>query len=142
MYPGGTGRSDGTISILLSPLELIEKLSALVPPPRQNTVRYHGVLAPHAKDRDKIVPADKETSETSGDEDVAPRKYRLSWSALLARVFQIQADVCSHCGGKMRIVAAVTDPNSIRHYSEGTGQSAEIPVLAPARAPPQAEWDF
>ena len=105
-------------------------------------MRYHGVLAPHAKNRDKIVPAAKETGETSGDEDAAPRKYRLTWSALLARVFKIQADVCPHCAGRMRIVAAVTDPASIRHYLEGTGQSAEIPTFASARAPPQAQWDF
>ncbi|MCP4605101.1 MAG: hypothetical protein GY847_32020 [Proteobacteria bacterium] len=38
----------------------------------------------------------------------------------------------------MKIVAALTDPASIRRYLEGTGQSAEIPTLAPARAPPPA----
>jgi hypothetical protein len=133
--------SDGTTSILLSPLELIEKLSALVPPPRQNTVRYHGVLAPHAKNRDKIVPASQNIEQASGIEPAVPRKYRLTWSALLARIFQIQMN-CPHCGGKMRIVAAVTDPDSIRHYLKGTGQSADIPTLAPARAPPQTEMDF
>jgi len=42
----------------------------------------------------------------------------------------------------MKIVAAVTDPASTRRYLEGTGQSAEIPTLAPARAPPQSEFDF
>ncbi|MCP4679615.1 MAG: hypothetical protein GY854_29805 [Deltaproteobacteria bacterium] len=88
------------------------------------------------------MPAGEKTAETPDDEDAAPRKYRLSWSALLARVFQIKAEVCSHCGGKMKIVAAVTDPTSVRHYLEGKGQSAEIPTLAPARAPPQEEWDF
>jgi len=30
--------------------ELLEKLAALVPPPRLNLVRYHGVLAPNAAD--------------------------------------------------------------------------------------------
>ena len=133
--------SDGTTSILLSPQELIEKLAALVPLPRQNIVRYHGILAPHAKSRDKIVPAGKKTGETPGDEDAAPRKYRLAWSALLARIFQIDMK-CSHCGGKMKIVAAATAPASIRYYLEGTGQSAEIPTLAPARAPPQEEMEF
>ena len=101
-----SGVSDGTTSILLSPLELIEKLSALVPPPRVNQVRYHGVLAPHAKDRDKIVPATEQAEEevTDDNEDAAaPRKYRLTWAALLARVFKISADVCSHCGGKMKM---------------------------------------
>ena len=38
--------SDGTTQLLLSPLELIEKLAALIPPPRLNLVRYHGILAP------------------------------------------------------------------------------------------------
>ena len=34
---------DGTTSLLLSPHELIEKLAALVPPPRLNLIRYHGI---------------------------------------------------------------------------------------------------
>ena len=38
--------SDGTTHLLLSPLELLEKLAALVPPPRLNLIRYQGVLAP------------------------------------------------------------------------------------------------
>jgi len=48
--------SDGTTHLLLSPLEFIEKLAALVPPPRLNLVRYHGVLAPNAASREHIVP--------------------------------------------------------------------------------------
>ena len=38
--------SDGTLAMVFEPHELIEKLAALVPPPRLNLVRYHGVLAP------------------------------------------------------------------------------------------------
>ncbi len=38
--------ADGTTALLLSPQELLEKLSALVPPPRLHLIRYHGVLAP------------------------------------------------------------------------------------------------
>ena len=37
--------SDGTRHLLLSPMELLEKLAALVPPPRSHLLRYHGVLA-------------------------------------------------------------------------------------------------
>lgn len=98
----------------------------------------------HAKDRDKIVPAGRASNDddtTDDNEDTVSRTYRLSWSVLLARIFQIEMK-CAHCGSKMKIVAAVTDPNSIRHYLEGTGQSAEIPTLAPARAPPQIEMDY
>jgi hypothetical protein len=136
--------SDGTTAILLSPIELIEKLAALVPPPRRNLVRYHGVLAPHARDRDKIVPqVEKEENESSsGNKTSISTAYRLTWAALLARTFHINLERCSLCGGKMKVVAAVTDPDSIRRYLEGTGQSEKLPVLEPARAPPQTELDF
>ena len=49
--------SDGTSHLLLSPMELLEKRAALVPPPRFHLLRYHGVLAPRARARDLIVPA-------------------------------------------------------------------------------------
>ena len=131
--------SDGTTHLILSPSELIEKLAALVPPPRKNIVRYHGVLGPHAKNRDKIVPAVDHGSE---DKAAAPKRYRLKWAALLARVFRIDVEKCPKCSGKMKIVAALTDPASIRQYLKGTGNEADIPELAPARAPPQVEMDF
>ncbi|MCP4605851.1 MAG: hypothetical protein GY847_35945 [Proteobacteria bacterium] len=50
--------------------------------------------------------------------------------------------MCPHCGGKMRIIAALTDPASIRQYLEGTGQSAEVPALASTRDPRQIDLDF
>ena len=43
--------SDGTSHLVFSPMEFLEKLAALVPPPRAHLTRFHGVLAPHAKIR-------------------------------------------------------------------------------------------
>jgi hypothetical protein len=43
-----------------SPIELLEKLAALVPPPRVNQVLVHGVLAPRAKWRQESVPKPSE----------------------------------------------------------------------------------
>jgi hypothetical protein len=48
--------SDGTTALLFTPAELVERLVALVPPPRANTVLYHGVLAANAKDRGRLLP--------------------------------------------------------------------------------------
>jgi len=39
---------DGRTEIVLSPLQLLERLVAFVPPPRMHRHRHHGVLAPHA----------------------------------------------------------------------------------------------
>ncbi len=46
---------NGSSHVILTPMELMEKLSALIPPPRYHLVRYHGVLAPRAKRRKEIV---------------------------------------------------------------------------------------
>ena len=86
--------SDGTCAILLSPLELVEKISALVPPPRRNLVRYHGILAPHAKDREKVVPASSDSEAATGEPIATRRNYRLSWAALLARTFGLKLERC------------------------------------------------
>ncbi len=47
---------DGTTHILMERNELIERLVPLIPPPRAHQVRYHGILAPGASQRDWIVP--------------------------------------------------------------------------------------
>ena len=66
---------------MFSPHELIEKLAALVPPPRMHLIR-------------------------------------------------------------MRMIAARTDPDSIRTYLTGVGLPADAPVISPARPPPQQELEF
>ena len=39
---------DGRTELLLSPLQLLERLVRFIPPPRVHRHRYHGVLAPNA----------------------------------------------------------------------------------------------
>ena len=136
----------------MSPEELLEKLAALVPPPRLNLARYHGVLAPNAADRGQIVPGPKpgpkEEVEASaeptseGERTPAQRRHRLAWAVLLARVFQFDLTECPACGGRMKIVAAVTDARSVRRYLEGVGLPSRAPPIAPARPPPQQEFDL
>jgi hypothetical protein len=41
---------------VMTPIAFLARLAALVPPPRYPLVRYHGVLAPHAKRRSVVVP--------------------------------------------------------------------------------------
>jgi len=47
---------DGTTHVVFEPQELVEKLAALVPPPRFHLVRYHGILGPCAGERGRVVP--------------------------------------------------------------------------------------
>ena len=116
--------SNGTTHILFSPLDFLSKLTALVPRPRHNLVRYHGVLAPNSKVRKLIIPKsrnavkEKENSRTNNkaeetrhvDELVAP----LSWAQRLKRVFNIEITLCPRCGGTLGVVSDITDPDVIQ----------------------------
>ena len=131
--------------LLLSPLELIEKLAALVPPPRLNLIRYHGVLAPNASARNQIVPAplvEATSIEPTAAVSAQARAHRRTWAALLARIFDIDGTLCPSCGGSMRLIAALTDEMSIRHYLTGVGPPAVLQPIAPARPPPQGGFEF
>jgi len=55
--------------MVLAPLELLEKLAALVPRPKNHLVRYHGILAPAAKWRAAIVPAAAAAAATDAESD-------------------------------------------------------------------------
>ncbi|MGH8566211.1 MAG: transposase [Gammaproteobacteria bacterium] len=46
----------GTTHIVMSPLEFMQRLAALVPRPRLHLIRFHGVLAPNATLRPEIIP--------------------------------------------------------------------------------------
>ena len=121
-------------------MELIEKLAALVPPPRINQVRYHGILAPNAKNRAAVVP--KKPDEEELRKTRGASKHRLLWAALLARTFNLNMEVCPHCGGRMRIVAAVRDPASVKRYLDGVGLPSALPEIKPARPPPQLDMEY
>ena len=58
--------SDGTTALVFSPLEFVERLVALVPPPRANQILYRGVLAGNAAWRAEVIPTPKvETADAA-----------------------------------------------------------------------------
>jgi len=73
------------------PSEFLQKLAALVPRPRLNLIRYHGVMAPNAKLRSQVVPKTVEdiSSKVSIDDEIPlskPKQY-ISWARLLKRCY-------------------------------------------------------
>ena len=60
----------------------------------------------------------------------------------LARVFAVDVTRCPSCGGRLGLVAVLSDPASIGRYLIGVGLAAEPPAIAAARPPPQRELDL
>jgi hypothetical protein len=132
--------SDGSTHVIFEELDFMSKLAALIPPPRMNLVRFHGIFAPNAKRRRFAVPEPKPDSDESSEkgESTCPS----GWAKLLARVFDIDVLECKKCGGRLRIIAAITKHEAIRAILRSVGLSADAPIPWPARAPTQPELDF
>ncbi|MBN2531151.1 MAG: hypothetical protein JXR76_32500 [Deltaproteobacteria bacterium] len=88
---------------------------------------------------------DRRTSGTAGAQNSAGfgRRYknRVSVGCAVGSHINLQMETCT-CGGKMRLVAAITDGASIKKYLDGVGLPSEPPIPVPARPPPQEEFDY
>jgi len=102
-----TPYDDGTSHVVLSPLEFIGRLAALVPRPRVNLTRFHGVFSPNSKLRKHVVPAQPAVEPGS---DKKPKAYAMTWAQRLKRVFAIDIEKCEKCGGRVRVIASIEDP--------------------------------
>ena len=101
-----------------------------MPRPRLHLIRFHGVLAPHAKLRAAIVPRPAENTSGHAAHD-APA--HMSWARLLKRVFDIDIECCTHCGGTLKIIAAIEEPAVIAKILAHLGSPVRAPPRSPAR---------
>jgi hypothetical protein len=124
--------SDGTTGIRLSPMELLEKLAALVPLPRVHLVRYGGCLAPHSHLRGAIIPTPRQQGVDTEATDTGSLYWR--WARLLKRVFALDMARCPWCQeGTLRIIAAITQGEVIRTILRPLKRAGDPPPMAPAR---------
>ncbi len=141
---------DGTNAVIYEPMELMERLAALVPPPRFNIVRYYRLLAPASSLRRYIVPqvksgiepahpgclakAETSTTEESGtksERSKRPKNY--SWAQLLKRVFEVDVLICPRCGSKMKVLCAIHPPDAKQKILTCLGLPSRAPPIAPAK---------
>ncbi len=140
---------DGTTHIVFEPHELLERLVPLIPAPHAHLVRYHGVLAPCAGWRDRIVPetlpsrkaarlaccsGSGATKEEGVGAAPVPDKRRYAWADLLRRVFEFEVLDCPECGGRLRIIAAIHAPEATRAILECLGLPSRALPATPARS--------
>ena len=147
-YELKTPYRDGTTHVIFEPLDFIARLAALVPKPRVNLTRFHGVFAPNSKYRARVTPAKrgKGNKRKVPDEAQTPAECRASmtWAQRLKRVFNIDVETCQACGGTARIIACINDPVVIEkilsHLKEKAAPAQ--PVQWPeSRAPPAVLFD-
>ena len=138
---------DGTTHVIFQPLDFIARLASLVPKPRVNLTRFHGVFAPNSQHRATVTPAKRgrgakpRASEEGQEKTAAERRAAMTWAQRLKRVFGIDIETCLACGGALRIIACIEDPAVIKKiltHLDKKDACTELSRLPPCRAPPQA----
>jgi hypothetical protein len=149
----------------LNKRQAINRIAALVPPPRTQRHRYFGVLAPNSPLRASVTalaaPAQQATAQAepviagegvpavvpvgnaiqTQSEPVPPKRSpaHYLWAVLIARIYEVLPLVCPMCGGQMRLIAFITEGAQIRRILDHIGVESEPPHISPARGPPL--WD-
>jgi hypothetical protein len=115
-YELKTPYRDGTTHVISEPLDFMAKLAALVPKPRVNLTRFHGVFAPNSNYRVTITSAKRGKGATRGanteaanppePDDRTPMEQRaaMTWARRLKRVFNIDISSCEKCQGPVKVM--------------------------------------
>ncbi len=145
-------RHDGQTVLVFTPLELLDRLTPLIPPPRRHRHRYHGVFAPNAALRPLVSAAAQPLLDATAatpnvtpaaapradDRTSTPARGRAAyrWAQLLARIYACFPLTCARCGNDMRLIGFITEPPVIRRILTHIDEPTTPPPISPARGPP------
>ena len=95
-YELKTSYRDGTTHVFFEPLTLMARLVALIPKPRVNLIRHHGVFAPNSPHRAAVTPArrGRKAPDSTRDKSPAQQRAAMTWAQRLKSVFKASAS-CS-----------------------------------------------
>ena len=108
-YQLKTPYRDGTTHVVFESMDFLARLAALVPKPRVNLTRFHGVFAANSRFRSEVTPGRRGKPSDLLKKSPTERRRAMSWAQRLKRVFNIDVEVCSHCGGKVKVLACIED---------------------------------
>ncbi len=112
-----------------------------MPKPRVHLTRFHGVFAPNSKYRALVTPAKRgkgkkgNAAQQQQDQTPAERRASMTWAQRLKRVFNIDIETCSECGGAVKIIACIEDPvviAKILTHLEGLYRHLAVPLISVA----------
>ncbi len=130
-----TPYTDGTTHLQFSPDQFIKRIIALIPPPRQNLIRYVGIFGARHKKRFEIT-------SLARPKKVKTKKkvYRTPWSELLKYVFKYELSNCDYCGTTLTLVATITSQHVCQKILNHLGSLTNEVIVRSPRAPPEDDY--
>lgn len=126
-------RPGGNVSLMLTPMQLLDRLAALIPPPRKHRHRYHGVLAPNSPLREAVTapvqPTELAAAPTRIESirpDAAPAEplhrqadQRIAWWDTRRTEPLVGGDSCLYSPGRRTSAARLTTGADNGHSGAG-----------------------
>ncbi len=79
VYPSPKPGPGGSVSLILMPMELLDRLAALIPPPRRHRHRYAGVLVPNSPLRSAVTALVRPDGDEAMPSVAAPASVPEVW---------------------------------------------------------------
>ena len=77
------------------------------------------------------------SADANGELTRPPGSRHYAWAALMRRAFDLDVLACPRCGGRLRLLATVEDPDAIRAILAAVAASGELVDRAPPSAAAQ-----
>ena len=152
----------GATEIVLDPLEFIHRVAMQIPGRGQHLVRYYGAYScrgrraharmdeeqenenrddasaarPQGQAEDPAQADCQPDSESEHAESDFLRSRRRSWARMIRRIFEVDPLLCPDCGGQMKVIAVLTDPEVVdrilRHIKAKQEKEKEQEQAPPA----------
>jgi len=88
-------------------LDFIARVTSHIPDKGQMTFRYYGLYA--NAHRGKVRKSEEGKQKLLILEEDCPKIPRRGWAEMIRKVYEVDPIVCHECGGRMRIMAFLTD---------------------------------
>lgn len=118
-------------------LEFLAQLSCHVPKPYESMTRYYGYYSCRARGERR-----KQALTTAAADQPLPEpttKPSATWAACIKRIYEINPLQCPRCKGTMRIIAFLTNEQTILEISDSLGLPR---AQAPPKIPPKPQPEF
>ena len=151
IYHGKNEGAPGRGTVVYDPLEFLALVLAHLPEPREIRLRYYGAASSTIRRggrKGRLAENETQAAGSAPPEDAEESGYvkarRKTWAQLLVRVCGVDALRCERCGGRMRIIAWITDPEVIerilRHVGKRSPRGERRPPEGSGAAAAPREW--
>jgi hypothetical protein len=126
---------------IFDPVDFVAMLVAHIPARHEKRAINYGFYSNKSRGLRKkkleaagLLPAKTQAEIVAETEEMAPLEIRRAWANLVSKIYEVDPLVCPECGGQMKIISYIEEPDVIFRILDHLGLLEEESAFG--RAPP------